>query len=290
VKSLKTIFACAFLLLASGRAAYADLNIGVLAPRGELKATTRWAEFGKYLTAQLKQEVHIVPLAPTKVIDAVKNGQIDVLLSNPAHALTVAERYGAKHPATLSDKEGPQFAGLIITRRDGGLKRVSDLKGKTVMTLEDSASGAYIFQAYHLRKHGLDVNRDMKRITGKNQDDLVLAVKGGFADAAFIRTGVLEAMARDGKIGKDDLDVLEPRKDKDFDYPHTTALYPEWYLSVLPKVNGATAAKLKTAVLNLKPEDPACASAKINGFVPPLPLAGMKDALKTLKLPPYNGK
>ena len=290
MNNLKSRFVFASLMLASFGTAYAGLNIGVLAPRGELQATTRWAEFGKYLTAQLKQEVHIVPLAPTKVIDAVKNGQIDVLLSHPGHAITVAEKHGAKLLATLNDKEGPQFAGVIVARRGGGLKRVADLKGKTVMTLEDSAGGAYIFQAYHLRKHGLDVNKDMKRITGKNQDDLVLAVKGGFADAAFVRTGVLEARARDGKIGKDDLDVLEPRKDKDFDYPHTTALYPEWYLSVLPSVNSATAAKLKTAVLNLKPQDPACVTAKINGFVPPLPLTGMKDALKTLKLPPYNGK
>ncbi len=290
MKNLKTVFACALVTLASFGTAYADLNLGVLAPRGELKATTRWADFGKYLSTQLKEPVHIVPLAPTKVIDAVKNGQVDALLSNPGHAIEVSEKHGAKLLATVNDKEGPQFAGLIVTRHGSGIKRLQDLKGKTVMTLEDSASGAYIFQAYHLKKHGLDVNKDAKRITGKNQDDLVLAVKGGFADAAFIRTGVLEAMARDGKIRSDELDVLEPRKDKNFEYPHTTALYPEWYLAVLPKVNSATAARMKTAVLNLKPQDPACATAQINGFVSPLPLTGMKDALKTLKLPPYSGK
>lgn len=289
MKNVKTIIACAALLLMSGQAAYADLKIGVLAPRGELNATTRWAEFGKYLTAQLKEPVSIVPLVPTKVIDAVKNGEVDVVLTHPGHAIALGEKFGVKHLATLNEKDGPQFAGVIAVRH-GGVKRLADLKGKTVMTMDDSAAGAYIFQAYHLRKHGLDVNKDMKRITGKNQDDLVLAVKGGFADAAFIRTGTLEAMTRDGKIGKDDLDVLEPRKDRDFDYPHTTALYPEWYLSVLPKVNAATAGKLKTAALNLKPGDPACQSAKIQGFVPPLSLNGMRDALKALKLPPYNGK
>jgi ABC-type phosphate/phosphonate transport system substrate-binding protein len=289
VNNLKSRFVFASLMLVFFGTAHADLIIGVVAPRGELQATTRWAEFGKYLSAQLKQEVHIVPLLAPKVIDAVKNGEIDVLLSHPGHTLAAAEKYGAKPLATVSDKEGAQFAGVIVVRH-GGVKRLADLKGKTVMTLDDSSAGAYVFQTYHLKKHGLDVNKDMKRVTGKNQDDLVLAVKGGFADAAFVRTGVLEAMARDGKIGKDDVEVLEPRVDKDLDRPHTTALYPEWYLSALPKVNGATAAKVKTAVLKLKPEDPACQSAKINGFVPPLPLTGMKDALKTLKLPPYNGK
>ncbi len=289
MNNLKTAFAFALLLQAPCRMAFADINIGVIAPRGELQATTRWAEFGKYLSAQLKQEVRIVPLAPPKVVDAVKNREIDVLLSHPGHSLMVAEKFGAKQLATLSDKEGPQFAGVILVRR-GGPKRLADLKGKTVMTLDDSAGGAYVFQAYHLKKHGIDVNKDMKRITGRNQDDLVLAVKAGFADAAFIRTGTLEAMVRDGKVGNDELEVLEPRKDKGIEYAHTTALYPEWYLSALPKLDSATAAKLKTAALNLKPEDPACVNAKIKGFVPPLPLAGMKDALKTLKLPPYNGK
>ena len=48
--------------------ASADINIGVMAPRGPLNAMKRWIEFGRYLTTELGDKVKITPLSPPNMV------------------------------------------------------------------------------------------------------------------------------------------------------------------------------------------------------------------------------
>ena len=267
-----------------------DIRIGVLAPRGELKAMQRWTEFGNYLGKQTGQSVKIVPLAPPKVIQAAKNKEVNFVLSHPPHTVALQEKYGAKPLATLNKKSGSQFAGVIIAKKGSGITKASDLRGKKVMSLKFKvAAGAYIFQTYHLKQQGINVHRDFASIKqGKKQDDLVLAVNAGIIDAAFVRSGLLEAMQKEGKIKMSNFVIVDQRVDKNFKPVHTTELYPEWYLSSLKGNNPKLAKKVKAAARKMGSDIDASKAAKINGFIEPLSLARMKAALKSLKISPYD--
>lgn len=274
-------------LVLAAQAAF-GVRLGVLAPRGELEATTRWDALGKYLGEHLGRPVQIVPLAPSRVVSAAQGGEVDLVFSHPGHTLEIEDKLAARPLATLVEREGSQFAGVIVARRGSGIRRAEDLKGKTVLSLSKTAAGAYIFQAYYLLQKGIDVEKDLVRREGRQQDDLVLAVRAGLADAAFVRTGVLEAMARDGKIRMDEFVIVDERKTEGFAYAHTTPLYPEWYVSALPHLEAAIADEFKRALIALRPSHPVCQRAGIRGFVEPLPIEGMRQALQALKLPPYE--
>ncbi len=267
-----------------------EITVGVLAPRGELNAKARWEEFGQYLSKELGKEVVIVPLTPPRVTTAADNGDIDFLLSHSPHTAYVEEKLGAQVLATLNTKAGPRFGGVIIAKKGKGLRTADDLRGKRVMSLKfKAAAGAYIFQTYHLMQKGIDPHKDFASITeGKKQDDLVLAVNNGLIDAAFVRTGLLESMQKEGKIKLDDFDIIDNRVDADFPLLHTTELYPEWCFSALPGASGDDAARMADALFKLTPEMPAAAKARINGFVKPVPLDNIKQALKTLHIEPYS--
>lgn len=268
-----------------------DLEIGVLAPRGELKASTRWQEFGQYLSKEIGVNVQIVPLPPARVIAAADSGKIDFLLSHSPHTVYVEEKLDARVLATLNTKAGPRFGGVIVAKKGAGILSVTDLKGKSVMSLKfKAAAGAYIFQAYHLLQQGIDPHKDFASIReGKKQDDLVLAVKNGLIDAAFVRTGLLENMQREGKIKLDEFEIVDSRKSKDFNLLHSTELYPEWCMSALPGVSEDIVGKMTDALFKLKPDMPAAKKASILGFVQPVELDGIKQALRTLHIAPYNG-
>jgi ABC-type phosphate/phosphonate transport system substrate-binding protein len=289
----RTIFAlvtlCALLTGFTQSAFSQDIKLGVLAPRGELKATTRWQDFGDYLSEKLGTKVTIVPIPPARVIDAANTGKIDFLLSHSPHTVYVQEKLGADVLATLNTKAGPRFGGVIIATKGSGIRNASDLRGKRVMSLKfKAAAGAYIFQTYHLMQQGIDPHHDFASFReGKKQDDLVLAVKNGLIDAAFVRTGLLENMQREGKIDLADFQVVDSRSDDDFPLLHSTALYPEWCLSALPNAN-AQAQAVRAAAFELKPDMPAAQKARIKGFVEPVPLDGIKEALKSLHIAPYN--
>lgn len=268
-----------------------DLKVAVLAPRGELKASARWQEFGDYLSKEIGKPVTIVPLPPSRVIEAAASQKIDFLLSHAPHTVYVQEKLGANLMATLNTKVGPRFGGVIIAKKGSGITTAKDLQGKNVMSLKfKAAAGAYIFQTFHLVQKGIDPHKDFASLkAGKKQDDLVLAVKNGFIDAAFIRSGLLENMQREGKIKVDDFEIVDNRKDDGFPLLHSTALYPEWCFSVLPHVAGEDASQVSSALFKLTPEMSAANKARIEGFVQPVPLDGIKQALETLQIAPYSG-
>jgi two-component system sensor histidine kinase TtrS len=277
-------------LLALAPMAQASTSVGVLAPRGELKAIKKWAEFGKYLSAQIGDKVEIKPYAPRNLIKAAKAGEVEFVISNPTQAVILQEVHGAKPLATLKKKGGSQFAGVILAKKGSGITKSEDTKGKRGMALKfRRAAGAYTFQTYHLHQKGIDPHKDFSSFTeGKKQDELVLAVKNDKTDVAFIRTGILEAMEKEGKIKMDDFVVVDKVEDSSFPLVRTTVLYPEWYLSSLNGTDSGVADKVKSATLSLKASDRAAKKAKIAGFVEPVPMDSMKAALKALKIKPYD--
>lgn len=293
MKKILFVFLTAFSLLSAywGHAAVSkEIRLGVNAERGELKAVKEWSEFANYLSSELGQPVKLVPLPVGKVIEAVSNKEVDFLLANPVQSVVVKERHGFVPLATLNDKMGSQFAGVIIAKKGNGVVKGRDLKGKNVMSMKfKAAAGAYLFQSYHLLQQGIDVHRDFASFKeGQKQDDLVLAVKAGVIDAAFIRTGQLEAMEKEGKIKIDDFVIVDKREDPGFPFLHTTILYPEWFFSVMPNTDPKVAAKVKAALLKMTSDTKASKAAGINGFVNAHSTEGLKQAMKALKVPPYD--
>ncbi len=150
------------------------------------------------------------------------------------------------------------------------------------------SAAAYVFQVKHLMDQGIDPHKDFAVFKeAKKQDDIVLAVKAGIFDAGFIKSGLLEAMEKEGKIKMSDFEIVDKQSDN-FKHVHSTKLYPEWSVSASAKADSATSDKLKAALLKLSSGDQASKSGKIVGFAEAPNLDELDNTLKTLKLPPYK--
>jgi ABC-type phosphate/phosphonate transport system substrate-binding protein len=270
--------------------AQAGVSVGVIAPRGELIAMKEWSAFGKYLSAQIGDTVEIKPFAPRDLMSAAADKQVNFVLANPTQAIVLQDVHKATPLATLNMPSGSQFAGVIVAKKGSGITKAEDLKGKKVMSLKfRTAAGAYTFQTYHLMQKGIDPHKDFASFQeGKKQDDLVLAVKAGVIDAAFVRSGLLESMAQEGKIKLDEFEIVDQRTGDGLPELHTTALYPELYLYSLNGTDAGVTGKVKAASLKLTAGDEAAKDAKIAGFVEPVPLDNMKAALKALRIEPFD--
>lgn len=268
----------------------ADMKLGVNTARGALFAMKTWGELGNYLSNELGQPVEIVPIVVGNFFEEVQTTQFDLILSTPGQAVFVQEKLAATPLATLNDTEsGTRYGGVIIAKKGSGITKSADLKGKKVISLGTASAAAYFFQMYHLYLQNIDPYKDFAVFKqGKKLEDLVLAVKAGLFDAAFIRTNTLESMAQDGTITLDEFEIVDQRTDPDFPYLHTTSLYPNWVLSVLPTADSAVATQVKDSILKLTPDSKAAQTAHIKGFVDALSLDDLRDAMKAIKLPPYD--
>lgn len=267
----------------------ADYKFGVVALRGAVEAISRWKPLVQYFEEAANVTFEIVPLKSGALDDAAKKGEIDIVLCNPATAVSIIEKVGGIPLATLKTNGVYQFGGVILAKKGSGITKGQDLKGKRVLGHQfRESAGAYVFQVYHLMQMGIDPHRDFAEfVDAKKQDDVVLAVNFGSVDAGFVRSDLLERMIQEGTVKMDDFSVVDQMKD-DYPYVHSTELYPDWFLIAVPRVPLDVMDKLKQAALQLKPSDVPALASKIDGFVQAQSLDGLKDALRTLKLPPYD--
>jgi ABC-type phosphate/phosphonate transport system substrate-binding protein len=157
-----------------------------------------------------------------------------------------------------------------------------------VLAYQKASAGAYLFQLYHLARNGVDPSRDLKSLRHNNsQDSIVLAVHAGRIHAGFVRSGIVEALALEGKINPDDLTIVDERHDE-LKYRHTTELYPERFLVVSANLDVGLRDRLQRAALALGPADPASRAAGIDGFVKPLNLDKIREAMRMLPVRPCH--
>ncbi len=287
----KVFFSALFLsVMLINSTAWAEVRVGVTAIRGELQTLKRWEALGKYLSEEINQPVKIIALTSNSLIETALQGNLDFVLNTPVGTLLLIEKTQHIPLATLNTLNGTQFAGVIVSKKGSGIKTSEDLKGKKIISMQQSTSaGGYLFQLYHLKMKNIDPHKDFSSFKeGKNQDDLIMGVKIGLFDAAFVRSGILESLEKMGKIKMEDFEIVDQRNDEGFPHLHTTILFPEFYFSAKPSLDPQLISTMKQALLKLTPEHPATTTAEIKGFVEPISYEPIKILLQTLKIEPFN--
>jgi hypothetical protein len=95
-----------------------------------------------------------------------------------------------------------------------------------------------------------------------------------------VRTGMIE----NGLFYPDLFHLVDIRHDPDFNLPHSTALYPEWYVSAAPNTSPELQEKLTAVLKSIKPQQAAAKSTGLQGFIDPLPMHDVEQIVNSLSL------
>ncbi|MBI5890466.1 MAG: phosphate/phosphite/phosphonate ABC transporter substrate-binding protein [Nitrosomonadales bacterium] len=107
-------------------------------------------------------------------------GHFDFAMPNPYQTVR-SLKYGYRVFGKMGDDE--MFRGIILVRRDSGIRKVSDLKGKKVSYPAPTALAATMMPQYYLHTHGLDVNRDIENLYVGSQESSIMNVLRGHVAA-----------------------------------------------------------------------------------------------------------
>jgi phosphonate transport system substrate-binding protein len=242
--------------------ASAEIKFGILPRLSAVEMSQMFSPLADYLTKETGEKVSLVI---PKDFDAFKNmvkaGQVDIAFANPLIYVEL-RKAASLEPLALSSepKSGTRFRGIIIARKDSGIEKLQDLKGRKLIFVDKDSAAGYIFQMLLLSKAGLDVKKDFVQLPfAKKHDNVTMAVFNKAADAGGIREDDLDKM-------KDKVDLSQLKIVGYTDY------FPNWPVFASPKLNKATAAKIQAALLKLKPNDPqsdaVLGAARLTGFVP----------------------
>lgn len=221
-------------------------RIGVLAFRGVDVALERWRPLIAYLNDAIAGwQFEAVPVTLISAPDKINANELEFLITNPGHYVTLAEQHGLSALATRERRDKGSGTGLlhygtvIFTRKESGIHTLDDLKGKRLAAVSPEAFGGFQMAWSELRRQNIDPFTDLEalRFMGFPQDAIVTAVLSSDVDAGVIRSGLLENLAAEGKINLADIGVLQGNAQLEYPYMVSGRLYPEWPFTALPGIN-----------------------------------------------------
>ncbi|MCC6132109.1 MAG: PhnD/SsuA/transferrin family substrate-binding protein [Acidobacteria bacterium] len=137
--------------------------------------------------------------------DKYKKGKPEFLLPNPWQTLRAIE---AGYRVIAMAGEAADFKGLLVARRDSGLRHPADLKGKRVSYPARTALAACIMPQSFLHSHGINVTKDLENKYVGSQESAIMNVYLRLTDAGATWPPPWRAFQREHPEEARDLVVL----------------------------------------------------------------------------------
>lgn len=279
------------------------VTIGVLANRGKENALTSYQPLAEYLSGEIPGYIFkIQPLNFQDVSDVVRDAKVDFVLVNSGLYIQLEYNYGVRPIATLRARHGKSgislFAGLIITRAERtDIRSFSDLKGKHFMAVDPDSLGGWLMAKRELMTQGIDPERDFATLNFiGTHDGVVKEVLSGKVDAGAVRFDTIEHMAEEQLIDWRDIRIIRgdhPQSnfnvlEKEFPFPHSTDIYPEWPMAKLLGTPDNLATQVAIALLKMSGEEEAAKRANIMGWDVARNYQPVHELYRELRLGPYR--
>ncbi|RRD58092.1 sensor histidine kinase [Comamonadaceae bacterium OH2545_COT-014] len=233
------------------------VRIGVLDfERGDVLAH-HWSALATYLHARLPQWRFAVQAMDHDALgQAVAEGRVDFVATNPGHYVELEARYGIARLLTLEDRTWPSAPSLamgsvvVAPAARASIQTLQDLRGLRLAVVGPQAFAGYQVLAGELLQQGGDLAADHQLLAiGLPMERVVEAVLHGQADAGVIRTCLLEAHPEWAAR----LRVVAPRQVPGFGCATSTRLYPNWPLASLRQTSPHLARQVTAALLSETP-------------------------------------
>ena len=292
------LLACCWIIALFSLSAVAEepVRIGVLAHRPKHATLVQWQPLADLLQREIPhREFEIIPMYSSELELAATRRQLDFVLTNPASYIRLQSHKGVGSPlATLQFSHNghliSNFGGVIFTRSNGGdIQTLQDIRGKTVAFTTEESFGGYQMQELELLRQGISMRNDVERLpVGMPHDNVVKAVLSGQAQVGFVRSGLLEAMDKDGLLDIQQIKVINPQLTPGFPYRVSTPLYPEWAFMYLTETDEKLARHVTATLFMLDAKTEITQQMEIHGFTAPADYTVVANLMRELRAPPFD--
>lgn len=237
------------------------VRIGVLAYRGPDETGTSWSDLPARLTKAIPgYRFEVEEMSGAKIAEAVERNELEFVLTNSTQYVSLAAEFGIRRiatvmlPETLSPQQAIGSAIVTLAKRDD-LKQLADLHGKRIAAVAGDAFGGYLAGAREMLSAGVDLEAGDARMVfvGSPMRLATQALIDGKADAAIVRTCLLEQLATKEILRAEAFKVLAPKQIPGFGCAASTPLYPDWPMAATQRVDPHLAKLVAQALLSMPP-------------------------------------
>lgn len=224
-----------------------QFRIGLLPELNVFTQMNRFKPLADYLTRKVGINVQLTMLSRYgNIIDSLKNKDIDAAFLGSFTGALAISQLGVEPLARPVNLDGTStYHGLLFVRKDSGITKVAEMKGKTLVLVEKATTAGYVFPVAYCKKFGItDLSMFFKRkYFAGSHDAAIDAVLNRRADVGAAKNTVFDRMK-----GKN------PRIEKELVILASSDPVPSNGLCVLPKMDAGLKKRLKETLLAM-PED-----------------------------------
>jgi phosphonate transport system substrate-binding protein len=193
------------------------------------------------------------------VIEALRSRRVDLAFVHPVGYVLANREAGCQILVRDVWQGKTAYTARFYVRKDRGIQRVEDLRGRTVAFVDPASSSGYIYPMVLLMKQGLVRDRDPKSFFKE-------ALFAGTHEAALqaVLHGRVDAAASFDKAPE--LHLKDPALVAQLGWVGETPEIPEAGICARPGVPAEALAKLKRALLAIKAPEYAAVLKEIYGI------------------------
>jgi phosphonate transport system substrate-binding protein len=211
------------------------------------------------------------------VIEALRSKKLDVAYLGPfSYVLATSVADVEAFAVAVTKKTGQSaYKSVIIARKDSGIAKTADLKGRTFAFVDPTSTSGHLFPKAGLLQAGYDPETFFGRVIFSGSHDAsILAVANKKVDAAAVADRILASAIAKGQVKQDDLEIV-----------WSSNPIPESPMVWRKDLDPALKAKIAQALANVK-DLPWGDQGVLNGFQPTNDAAYnvVRDTAKVLKL------
>jgi phosphonate transport system substrate-binding protein len=204
---------CAVGVLVQGNCALAAevLKVGLIPSEDPSVVVSDNQAFLDVLARSLQMEVK--PFVATVfygVIEALRSKKLDAAFVGPFSyvlAASIADVEAFAIPET--PRQTTTYRAYIIARKDRGIQKLADLKGRTFAFVDPSSTSGHLFPKAALLKAGFDPDKDFSRVIfSGGHDATAIAVQNGKVDAGAVADALFDAAAARGIVKRDEIAIV----------------------------------------------------------------------------------
>ena len=257
---------CAVMLWGIVSHAQTVLRVTTIPEEAATEQIRKFTPIANYLEQKMGMKVEFTPVNDyPAAVEALVNKKVDLVWFGGFTHVQANLRSGGKVVPLAQREEDTKFQSVFIAKTNSGIKSLADMKGKQISFGSQSSTSGHLMPRSFLLQAGLNPEKDFRRVAYSGAHDATIAsVVSGKVDAAALDITVWKKFVGENKVDTKDVDVF-----------YTTPPYFNYNWSVHADMPAAMQDRIKKAILDLSPNDPAQAEIlKLNRatrYVPTAP-------------------
>ena len=195
-----------------------------------------------YLETSLGKKIELIVTTDySSMIEAMRNGRIDLAYFGPLSYVLARQRSEIEPFAALKTKGSTTYQSVVIANTGAGIKRIEDIKDKNMAYGDKASTSSHLIPKSVLAERGLEASRDYQEHFVGSHDAVAMAVQNGHAQAGGLSRPIFESLV--------ERKIVDPAKVAVLEYSKPFPQYP-WTMrsNLTPELKD----KVRAAFLNLK--------------------------------------